>query len=289
MPQDHAQVTKALDALARGLAPFVERELEAVFKKRWQTVVQDSFRGGRGQPNQTEEQKPNWDAHSLLTVMWDQWNSVFRNTLGHAERSLVAELRAFRNQWAHQEVFQFDDTYRIYDSAERLLAAIDSPEAQWLSRGKRDLLKAEFDRELRAAYRRSKARRQTWQDVCIYLACCVAIVFAILEHLGTNAWLMVGSVIFTFVFLGWQRVSEPPTAQFGAHECGGCGKIIYSDVCPYCEPASFLPAKPARRKSPDISDQDAEPPLALAASQTKGKSPTETIEFAPKKSNGRTP
>jgi hypothetical protein len=286
MPQDHAHVTRALDSLARGLAPFVEREMEAVYKNRWQSIVQDSFRGGRGQPNPADDQEPNWDAHSLLTVMWDQWNSVFRSTLGHAERSLVAELRAFRNQWAHQGAFQFDDTYRVYDSAERLLAAIDSPEAQWLARGKRELLKAEFDRELRAAYRRSKARRQTWQDVFIYLACCVAIVFAILQHLGTNAWLMVVSVIFTFVFLVWQRVSEPPTAQFGAHECGGCGKIIYSDVCPYCEPAYFLPAKTSRPKPPVISDQDAEPPPARVPEKPKAKGATESTEFTEKSKKG---
>jgi hypothetical protein len=239
--------------------------MEGVYKKRWPSVVQDSFRGGRGQPNQTEE-TPTWDAHSLLTVMWDQWNSVFRNRLGHAERSLVSELRGFRNQWAHQVAFQFDDTYRIYDSAERLLAAIESPEAIALARGKRDLLREEFDRELRAAYRRSKARRQTWQDVFIYVACCVAIVFAILQHQGSHAWLMVVSVIFTFAFLVWQRVSEPPTAQFGAHECGGCGKIIYSDVCPYCEPANYLPAQPARLKSP-IPDEDEEEDLLPDSSE----------------------
>jgi len=256
MAQYHAQVTRALDALARGLAPYVEEQMEAVYHNRWRAVVQDSFRGGRGQPQQAEDQ-PNWDAHSLLTVMWDQWNSVFRSRLAHAERSLVSELRTFRNLWAHQEGFEFDDTYRIYDSAERLLAAIDSPEAGWLARGKRELLKAEFDRELRAAYRRSKARRQTWQDVFIYVACCIAIVFAILQHIGPNAWLMVLSVVMTFIFLIWQRVSEPPTAQFGAHECGGCGKIIYSDVCPYCEPTQYLPAKPARLRAseePDPSD-----------------------------------
>jgi len=245
----------AAPGLARGLAPFVEERMEAVYKNRWRSVVKDSFRGGRGQP-QLSDGQPNWDAHSLLTVMWDQWNSVFRNHLGHAERSLVSELRTFRNLWAHQEVFQFDDTYRIYDSAERLLSAIDSPEAARLARKKRELMKAEFDRELRAAYRRSKARRQTWQDVFIYVACCIAIVFAILQHIGTTAWVMVLAVVMTFIFLVWQRVSEPPTAQFGAHECGGCGKIIYSGVCPYCEPAQFHPAKRARLKPTTGPDDD---------------------------------
>jgi hypothetical protein len=33
--------------------------------------------------------------------MWDQWNVVFRKTLGNAERSLVSELRDARNRWAH--------------------------------------------------------------------------------------------------------------------------------------------------------------------------------------------
>jgi hypothetical protein len=46
MAQYHAQVTRALDALARGLAPYVEEQMEAVYQNRWRAVVQDSFRGG---------------------------------------------------------------------------------------------------------------------------------------------------------------------------------------------------------------------------------------------------
>ena len=52
----------------------------------------------------------------LLRVMWDQWNPVFRDTLGFAERSLVSELREVRNKWAHQETFSTDDAYRALDS-----------------------------------------------------------------------------------------------------------------------------------------------------------------------------
>ena len=47
-----------------------------------------------------------------------QWNEVFRNTLGHAERSLVSELRDVRNSWAHQQAFSSDDAYRALDSIE---------------------------------------------------------------------------------------------------------------------------------------------------------------------------
>ncbi len=49
--------------------------------------------------------------------MWNQWNDVFRKTLGQAERTLVSELREVRNRWAHQEPFSSDDAYRALDSA----------------------------------------------------------------------------------------------------------------------------------------------------------------------------
>ena len=48
---------------------------------------------------------PEWDASGLLRLMWETLNDVFRHTLGFAERSLVSELRDWRNKWAHQERF----------------------------------------------------------------------------------------------------------------------------------------------------------------------------------------
>ena len=69
------------------------------------------------------------DAAALLKVMWDSWNDVYRNTLGHAEHSLVSELRDVRNRWAHQEQFSSDDTYRALDSTHRLLTAVSALEA----------------------------------------------------------------------------------------------------------------------------------------------------------------
>ena len=44
--------------------------------------------------------------------MWNQWNIVFRKTLGQAERTFVSELRDVRNRWAHQNPFSTDDAYR---------------------------------------------------------------------------------------------------------------------------------------------------------------------------------
>jgi hypothetical protein len=110
---NQVRIAGALDLLTRGLAPFVEQRLKKVYGDAWRRNATGSFRDdrSRGDANTVD-----WDAHSVLTVMWDQWNAVFRTELGHTERSLVSELREFRNRWAHQAEFDFDDTYRVLDS-----------------------------------------------------------------------------------------------------------------------------------------------------------------------------
>jgi hypothetical protein len=231
-------VTHALDALAAGLAPYIERELRTSYGERWESASRESFRSGRGRTGD-DEAALQWDAHAALTVMWDQWNSVFRHRLAQPERSLVSELREFRNRWAHQAEFDFDDTYRILDSAERLLRAVDSPRAAEVARARQSLFRAEFDRQARAAYNRSRASRKVWQDVLTYLACAAAIIVAIVQGYGWTAWFMISVVVGVFGVIVWQRLATPPVF-FGAHECIDCGKIIYTDHCPYCEP----PARP---------------------------------------------
>ena len=59
-----------------------------------------------------------------------RWSDVFSGGLGKFERSLVGELQVVRNRHAHQESFSDRDAHRALDTAERLLAAIRSPEAE---------------------------------------------------------------------------------------------------------------------------------------------------------------
>ena len=100
---NHDRVGKALDQLAAGLQPFIERELKAVLGERWQDAAKEGTADCRGPA------KPiNWaDPQTLLGVMWNQWNAVFGRTPGAAERSLVSELHegaqpvgARRHSWA---------------------------------------------------------------------------------------------------------------------------------------------------------------------------------------------
>lgn len=151
---NHERVGKALDLLTVGLKPFVERELKANDSPEWFAETKRSLEDNQLQLRGTAE-KPLWDAAAILVTMWNEWNNVFRKTLGHAERTLVSELREFRNRWAHQQPFSTDDAYRALDSAARLLAAVSAPEADDVEKMKMELLRVRFDEQVRTEKRRS--------------------------------------------------------------------------------------------------------------------------------------
>lgn len=155
---NHTRVSEALDLLNEGLRPFVERELRTAHGDNWQDAVKTSIRKDRGAVKTVKKGEINWDTHNLLFVMWDQWNIVFRNTLGHAERSLVSELREIRNRWAHQTTFSSDDTYRALDSIGRLLTAVSAPQEKELENQKTELLRLRFDEQ-----RRNEMRKDTFK------------------------------------------------------------------------------------------------------------------------------
>jgi len=122
------RIGKGLDLLRNGVAPFVERELEAVYGDKWQEKARQSVAKERDW--KVKGGKVQWDAYLILMTLWNHWNGVFKKTLGHAERSYVSELREVRNRWAHQNAFTYDDTYRALDSMARLLRSVSAKEAQ---------------------------------------------------------------------------------------------------------------------------------------------------------------
>ena len=94
---NYERVGKALELLKSGLSPFVEREIKNAYPEKAQ--VKQLLGDDRLLADKSISE---WDAAALLKIMWDTWNSVFRKILGQAERSLVSELRDYRNRWAHQ-------------------------------------------------------------------------------------------------------------------------------------------------------------------------------------------
>lgn len=158
-------VGEGLELLSKGLLPFIEREMKPVHGDKWKDVAEQSF----------GEKKASWtDPQTALVVMWDQWSAVFKNALGHAERSLVSELREVRNRWAHMESFSTDDAYRALDSVGRLLTAVSAPEAEEVEKRKMELLRLRFEEQRRTEAQkaavapvegRAAANLKPWREV----------------------------------------------------------------------------------------------------------------------------
>jgi hypothetical protein len=150
------RVGKGLDLLAAGLRPFVERELQSQLGNNWESVLQETApRSSRSKPKPVNLNDP----QTLLGIVWDQWNAVFKNTLGHSERSIVSELRDVRNNWAHNEQFSSNDAIRALDSMERLLNAVSAADAaSEVGQMRMDLMRSLFDEQ-----RRYEMRKRSFQ------------------------------------------------------------------------------------------------------------------------------
>ena len=148
------RVGKALELLKAGLTPFVEREFKAKYGDGWAFEVKDILSDTRLGTGKTESLN---DVAALLVVMDRKWTEVFRQILGKTERSLVNELLAVRNSWAHQAPFSSDDAYRGLDSTARLLVAISASQADEVEKMKTELLRVRFDEQARSEKRKSSS------------------------------------------------------------------------------------------------------------------------------------
>jgi hypothetical protein len=152
---NHDRVTKVMDLLKVGLQPYVEREMKAQHHELWLQEARASVADTQVHLF-TGSAEPEWDAASLLAIMWNQWEKVFRKTLGRAERSLISELREIRNKWAHQQAFSSDDAYRALDSAGRLLGQVSAtPQVDEIEKMKTELLRVRFEEQARAEKRKT--------------------------------------------------------------------------------------------------------------------------------------
>ena len=237
MPSPQLHLNRAFDLLIQGVAPFVERELRACYGDNWQEAARSSFREDRGIA--INKGGPiRWDTHALLTVMWDQWNGVFRHKLGFLERSLVSELREYRNRWAHQTQFDFEDVYRIHDSIERLLKAVGAPEAKTVGQERRILMREEVSEELNQTSKAMLERRNFGETLAVYVVCAAALSYTVITEWGQAGWVVAVLIVILFSLLTYKRL-QPQPLSLGPHECLSCHRIIYSTVCPYCHPAKL--------------------------------------------------
>jgi len=158
-----------MDLLGTGLGPYVAREMKLRRGPMW---------GGETRPDpkaKTAAGAGEYDPHELLGTIWNEWEPVFRQTLGRAEKTLVAELRDVRNRWAHGEAFSTDDAYRAIDSVARLLNAVSAAaEAEEVEKQKQELLRVRFEEQARTEKRKAasatiegqpRGELKPWRDV----------------------------------------------------------------------------------------------------------------------------
>lgn len=162
-------VGKGLQILRAGLSPYMMRELKSKFKDHWWTAgVENSMTGAVGREGLSSSGTPEerfelLDIQALLVIMWDIWNEVFREQLGHTGRSYVSELREVRNRWAHQQSFTLEDTHRALDTMKRMLEMISAPEQEQLRTLSRDLLRQQFEAETKKELKQSTSVTETGQ------------------------------------------------------------------------------------------------------------------------------
>src|SRR5450759_1919509 len=132
-----------LDVLALGLQPVVDEEFTKAYGKAWVSVVLAKREMDTGS---TASADPN-DPQFLLNAVFFHWKETLGKTLGVAERNYVAELRETRNRWAHAgaKPFSTDDVYRAFDTAERLLRAVASPQSDDLMKAKLAVLRESIE------------------------------------------------------------------------------------------------------------------------------------------------
>jgi len=123
-------VFEGMEVLPEALTPFVERRLENALTGHWQVKVAEKL---RLRPN--SDGAIGWNQPSLLNVMNLYRDDAFKTVLGRAERTIVNELIAVRNELSHSGKFTYDDAEHALDSMRRLLEAVGaSASAEQLTR-----------------------------------------------------------------------------------------------------------------------------------------------------------
>lgn len=148
------RVERALGVLSVHLEPFVHEVLAPLIPDgtTWVDVIRIKDEDAHGPSERTYART---DVQLQLRVMTENLGALkrpFGARLSRAEENLVSELRAVRNDWAHQKPFGYDDTYRVLDTTERLLRAVGATDP------------ADRLRQDRLEFQRSQYEAQTSRD-----------------------------------------------------------------------------------------------------------------------------
>lgn len=152
------RIDKGLEQTRIGLVPFVERELKLHLGEDWVSKIEAGFK----RLERDSAGNVHWDSYALFKVMWDQWNTVFKNSLGQSERNYISEMIGVRNDHAHEKTFGYEDTERCLDTMRRLLQAVGAPaQGEVVSGIRKELIRVQQAEEARRETRKAHSTRHT--------------------------------------------------------------------------------------------------------------------------------
>ncbi len=132
------RIDAALDALKRGLNPYVAQHMQALYRATWVQRAKQSLRDGSVAADRTGQ--PAFDVTALCSIMLDNWNEVFGQSLGRSEQKIIHRIRDVRNDHAHQKEFTLDRAIGSLEDIETLLNSVGSgPEAEFVRKAKEDV------------------------------------------------------------------------------------------------------------------------------------------------------
>ncbi|MCX6359736.1 MAG: Swt1 family HEPN domain-containing protein [Armatimonadetes bacterium] len=114
-------VRECRESVKAALGPLVGKSLQAAYGTNWQTRCGPEYVG----------QAQTWDLQALLKAMIAHWH-VFDGQLPRGTRSLVHEMKDWRNHVAHERAMTPDDLFRLVDTALRLVRSVDNTKSAGL-------------------------------------------------------------------------------------------------------------------------------------------------------------
>ena len=157
-------VDDALITFRDATAPWVEAQMAAKWEDdKWEKKVVEILRENNATRSQVEDGKipSHWDVTTLFSVINGDWPYHFRYKLDKEHRTLLNEIKSWRDDYAHQKTLSADDTYRVLDTVHRFMQAIGAGEHEAnLNTAKGDLLRKKFEESKRNEKRRARTVQQ---------------------------------------------------------------------------------------------------------------------------------
>ena len=112
---------------------------------------------------------------------------------------------------------------------------IGASEAETIRQERQALMREEVSEELNRTTKEILSRRNFAETLAIYIVCAAALSYEAIQRLGPPGWIVVVMIVILFTLLTYKRL-QPQPLSLGPHECLSCHRIIYSTLCPYCQP-----------------------------------------------------